>query len=147
MIIVSHGLEGLTTLPQYEFLASFLASSFHSNPDEILLSMNDDMTQFFMFKNNKPVAVVSFRPKGHLQSTSKVYVNVLYNIATAPRYRKKGHMKTLLLHVLSTLKKQRRKQVHLEVLRSNKRAIRLYRHFGFRVIHSTPEIFLMQLTL
>jgi GNAT superfamily N-acetyltransferase len=146
MILVSHGLEGLTTLSQYEFLASFLSSSFHSNPDEILLSMND-MTQFFLFKNNKPVAVVSFRPKGSLQSTSKVYNNVLYNIATAPRYRKKGLMKTLLLHVLSTLKKQRRKKVYLEVLRSNTRAIRLYQHLGFRVIHSTPDIFLMQLTL
>lgn len=145
IIISSNGLANLTDL-QYDYLSSLLYHSFHTDPYDILLSMLS-MKQFFLFKNNKPVAVISFRPKGVLNSSSSSRTNVLYNIATAPRYRKKGFMKTLLQHVLSTLKKQRRKYVHLEVLRINIPAISLYKKLGFQVVQSTPDILLMRKTL
>lgn len=146
MIAVS--MEGLDMLTdkQYNFLYYLLSKSFHSNIDEIIMSMFG-MKQYFLFRNNKPIAVVSFRKNGSLHCSCKSFSNVLYNIATAPRYRKKGYMKELLQYVLDTLKQEKKKHVYLEVLKDNVKAIGLYKNIGFNVIKECDNILLMRYTL
>lgn len=147
MFLSSNGLNTLTD-QQYQYLFYLLSKSFHTNPHDLILSMLT-MNQFFLLKNNKPIAVVSFHKKGPLHCSSKLYPNILYNIATAPHYRKKGYMKQLLQHVLFTLKKQRRKYVHLEVLKTNIPAIHLYEKLGFKILDDVcnENIYLMKLDL
>jgi len=148
------GLDCLTN-DQVVYLRKYLARSFPiGNIDDLLLHMaSGQMDQFFLMKNNKPIAVVSFHKKGYLSCTGTYFTNVLYNVATAPYYRKKGYMKKLLRHVISHTQKQKRKYIHLEVLKTNEKAINLYKKLGFQIIYecmptSTHQgIYLMRLCL
>ena len=153
MIVFSHGLDAITTDQQYEFLTKFLQKSFHSADVENLLMSMTEMEQFFFFQNHKPVAVVSFKKKGYIQCTGKHYRNTLYNVATAPYYRKRGYMKKLLKFLIQQKKKQRLKYLHLEVLKKNTKAVGLYKSLGFKVLYeclptSTKKgIYVMRLRL
>lgn len=153
MIVFSHGLDAITTDQQYEFLTKFLQKSFHSADVENLLMSMTEMEQFFFFQNYKPVAVVSFKKKGYLHCTGKHYRNTLYNVATAPYYRKRGYMKELLKFLMQQKKKQRLKYLHLEVLKKNTKAVGLYKSLGFKVLYeclptSTKKgIYVMRLRL
>lgn len=144
MLIVSQGLETIAmSSPQYRFLSSFLSKTFSSNVQDILHSMKD-MTQYFYYKNAKPVAVLSFRKHGHLQCSQKPCPNMVYNVATAPYYRKRGYMKQLFLALFRDLKQQKQKFVHLEVLQNNLPAIALYKKLGFRVVEICEGIYHMR---
>lgn len=153
MIIVSNGLDAITSDEQYSFLFKFLSQSFHTDNiyDTILTMLN--MKQYFFFKNNKPIAVVSFRKKGYLNCAGTYYTNVLYNVATSPYYRRKGYMKRLLQFVIEEMRKQKRKYLHLEVLKDNEKAINLYKKIGFEVIYECMPtslhngIYLMRINL
>lgn len=135
MIVVSQGLDAITTDQQYSFLSKFLQQSFHSaDVGNLLLSMTG-MEQFFFFQNNKPVAVVSFKKRGHLHCTGAYYSNTLYNVATAPYYRKRGYMKQLLKFLIQQKRKQRIKYLHLEVLKKNIKAVGLYQSLGFEILY------------
>lgn len=148
MIVVSHGLEAITTDKQYSFLSKFLQQSFRASDVENLLENMTNMEQYFYFHNHKPVAVVSFLKKGYLQCTGTYYRNALYNVATAPYYRKRGYMKKLLKFIIQQKKKQRCKRLHLEVIKNNTKAVRLYKSLGFEVIHEChPGIYAMSLRL
>lgn len=150
MIVQSKGLDVLNSA-QISFLSHFLGRCFKdAYTENMLSSMNHHrMEQFFFIKNNKPVAVVSFKKKGSLNCTYRSYSNVLYNVATAPYYRKRGYMKQLLQHIMKV--KTKLKYLHLEVLKKNKRAINLYQKLGFHVVDdpcvSDPDIFFMRLVL
>lgn len=53
------------------------------------------------------------------------------NIATTASHRRRGHARRLLLHVLGFAVERKVRLVLLEVRRSNRAAIGLYRSFGF----------------
>lgn len=153
MIVVSQGLDAITTDQQYSFLTKFLQQSFRSaDVGDLLMSMSE-MEQYFFFQKHKPVAVVSFRKRGHLHCTGAYYSNTLYNVATSPYYRKRGYMKKLLKFLIQQKRKQRVKHLHLEVLKNNLKAVNLYRSLGFEVLYecmpsSTHKgIYVMRLTL
>lgn len=135
MIVISHGLDAITTDQQYCFLSKFLQKSFRTSDVENLLMSMTEMEQFFFFQKHKPVAVVSFKKRGHLHCTGTYYNNTIYNVATAPYYRKKGFMKKLLKFLIQQKKKQRLKYLHLEVLKNNTKAVSLYRSLGFEVLY------------
>jgi len=153
MIIVSNGLDAIASGDQYRFLFKFFSQSFHTNNVyDTFLSMLK-MRQYFFFKNNKPIAVVSFKKRGFVNCTGTYYTNVLYNVATSPYYRRKGYMKQLLYFIIDEMRKQRRKYLHLEVLKDNEKAINLYKKLGFEIIYecdpsfSLGGIYLMRLCL
>lgn len=153
MIVVSQGLDAITTDKQYFFLTKFIQQSFHSADVENLLMSMTNMEQFFFFHNSKPIAVVSFNKRGYLHCTDTCYSNTLYNVATAPYYRKKGYMKKLLKFIIQQKKKQRLKYLHLEVLKNNTKAVSLYKSLGFKILYeclptSTQKgIYVMRLCL
>lgn len=135
MIIRSKGLDALDD-KQLLFLSKFLTKSFNTTCANDLLTLMDQMEQYFFIKNKKPVAVVSFRKRGYLSCTNTYYTNVLYNVATAHYYRKRGYMKKLLKHIIKEKKtKRENKYLHLEVLKKNHKAIHLYKKLGFQVIY------------
>lgn len=147
MIVVSRGLDAITTEKQYAFLSHYLQTSLRVPDVKDLLYNMDDMEQYFFFHNHKPVAVASFMKKGVLHCTGNHYRNTLYNVATAPYYRKRGYMKKLLTFLIQQKKAQRFQTLHLEVLKNNKKALRLYRSLGFKVLHECPTIYVMRLCL
>lgn len=147
MIVVSHGLDAITTEKQYAFLSHYLQTSLRVPEVEDLLQNMTNMQQYFFFHNRKPVAVVSFVKKGILHCTGTYYRNTLYNVATAPYYRKRGYMKKLLTFLIQQKTSQRFQTLHLEVLKKNKKALRLYRSLGFEVLHECPTIYVMRLRL
>lgn len=147
MIVVSYGLDAITTEKQYKFLSQYLRSSLRVADVEYLLRNMAGMEQYFFFHNDKPVSVISFVRKGVLHCTGTHYRNTLYNVATAPYYRKRGYMRKLLTFVIQRKMAQRFKTLHLEVLKDNKKALRLYRSLGFEVIHECPAIYVMRLRL
>jgi ribosomal-protein-alanine N-acetyltransferase len=55
----------------------------------------------------------------------------ILSIATLPAHRRTGLARALLAEALDYAKRQRAQRVQLEVRRSNRAAIRLYRAFGF----------------
>jgi len=55
----------------------------------------------------------------------------ILSIATMPEHRRTGLARALLAQALDFAKRQRAQRVQLEVRRSNRAAIRLYRGFGF----------------
>jgi ribosomal-protein-alanine N-acetyltransferase len=55
----------------------------------------------------------------------------ILSIATLPEHRRTGLARALLAEALDFAKRQRAQRVQLEVRRSNRAAIRLYRTFGF----------------
>ncbi|HEY3593300.1 MAG TPA: GNAT family N-acetyltransferase [Polyangiaceae bacterium] len=55
----------------------------------------------------------------------------ILSIATLPQHRRTGLARALLSHALDFAKRQRAQRVQLEVRRSNRAAIALYRTFGF----------------
>lgn len=153
MIVVSNGLEAIKTDQHYGSLSRLIGNAFKgAHIDEILLSMIQ-MKQYFFFKNNKPIAVVSLRKKGYLVCTGTYHTNTIYNVATAPYYRKKGYMKKIFRRVFDDMRKQRKKYAHLEVLKTNTKAINLYKKLGFKIIYecaptsSHKGIYLMRLRL
>jgi len=149
MIVVSNGLDAITSGDQYKFLFKFLSQSFHTDRIYETLQTMLNMRQYFFFKNNKPIAVVSFKKRGHLNCSGIHHTNVLYNVATSPYYRRKGYMKQLLQFVMDDMRKQKRKYLHLEVLKDNEKALNLYKKLGFEVIYecSGKGIYLMRLRL
>lgn len=153
MIVVSQGLDAISTDQQYSFLTKFLQQSFRKADVENLLMSMTEMEQFFYFQNHKPVAVVSFKKRGYLHCTGAYYSNTLYNVATAPYYRKKGYMKKLLKFLIQQKRKQNVKYLHLEVLKNNIKAVNLYRSLGFEVLYeclptsTNKGIYVMRLRL
>ncbi len=67
-------------------------------------------------------------------------VHVL-NLATHPDSRRQGHAARLLEHVISFGHKHHCRYLTLEVRRSNKPAIRLYRKYGFRPVGIRPNYY------
>lgn len=147
MIVVSKGLSAITTEKKYYRLVQLLSHSFHDVfPFEIIQSMLN-MKQYFWFQDNQPVAVVSFRKKGILICNKRYYSNVLYNVATAPLYRKKGYMKKLLQYIIRISKQQKKRCLHLEVSKDNHSAIHLYQKLGFEIMEECNKIYHMRLLL
>lgn len=153
MIIVSKGLDAITTEQQYLFLSKWLQQSFRTADIPDLLFTMAEMEQFFFFHKNKPVAMVSFKKRGYLHCTGTYYANTLYNVSTSPYYRRRGYMKQLLQFLIQQKKKQRVKYIHLEVLKQNVKAIRLYQSVGFEILYEClatschKGIYLMRLRL
>lgn len=149
MIVVSNGLDEITNKTQYNYLSSFLSKSFQSNDPDDLLGFMMSMKQYFYFKNNKPIAVVSFKNKGYLYCTETYYNNVIYNVATAPYYRNKGIMTKLLRYVFSDLRKQNKTFVYMEVYQNNINAISLYKKLGFELVFYCERkgVYLLRLRL
>jgi ribosomal-protein-alanine N-acetyltransferase len=58
----------------------------------------------------------------------------LLNIAADPGARRQGHAARLLAHVIVSSRRRACRFVTLEVRRSNRGAIKLYRSFGFRAV-------------
>jgi ribosomal protein S18 acetylase RimI-like enzyme len=135
MIVSSHGLDAITTDKQYSFLSKFLQQSFRSAEAEDLLLSMTNMEQYFYFHKNKPVAMLSFKKRGNLQCTGTYYHNTIYNVATAPYYRKRGYMKKLFRFLIQEKRKQRLRHLHLEVLKDNHKAVDLYKSFGFEILY------------
>lgn len=135
MIVVSQGLDAITTDQQYSFLTKFLQQSFRSADVENLLMSMTEMEQLFFFQKHKPVAVISFKKRGYLHCTGAYYSNTLYNVATSPYYRKRGYMKKLLKFLIQQKRKQKMKYLHLEVLKNNMKAVNLYKSLGFEVLY------------
>lgn len=132
MIIVSNGLAELE-LEDFKPLTQILQSSFNVDPDSIIASMHN-MLQYFYFKNNKLIAVVSLKRRGRLLCNTNEYPNVIYNVATAPRYRGKGYMKELFQFIIQHQKNDcRMRCMHLQVLSNNTPAINLYKSLGFKI--------------
>ena len=67
-------------------------------------------------------------------------VHVL-NLATHPDARRQGHAARLLEHVIAFGHKHHCRYLTLEVRRSNKAAIRLYRKYGFRPVGIRPNYY------
>lgn len=147
MILASEGLAAITTPQQHEALYNLLAKSFgHHAAPEVLDSMLG-MRQYFSFHKGVPVAVLSVRSKGTLQCAKRPLANVIYNAATAPRHRRKGHMRKLLQRVIADYHQQGKRHLNLEVLRNNHKAARLYTSVGFHVVNTCGDIALMRLLL
>lgn len=146
MIVVSNGLHAIKTKTQYQYLCHFMSKSFCTHPQTIVPSM-ETMKQYFYFQNNRPVASVSYREIGNLYCKRNQHHNVLYNIATADAYRRKGIMKKLLQSIIHDLKARGKRHINLEVMNHNLPAIRLYQKLGFRVVHSCHNILLMRIRL
>lgn len=123
MIVISKGLTALEEARHLEALRYMLSKSFGNDNLEIILSMRD-MTQYFLFKNNKPVAVVSSKKRG-------VRSQMLYNIATSPYYRRRGYMKALLAFVIENSREKGFTALYLETGIRNNKAIDLYHAMGF----------------
>lgn len=132
MIVVSQGLDGLA-LQHYKPLYNIIQSSFPNGDAAEIIGSMQNMVQYFYFKKNKPIAIVSFRKRGRLYSQiNKNFSNVLYNVATAPNYRKKGYMKKLLRFIIQhQFGDYKRRCLHLEVLTNNTPASSLYKKLGF----------------
>lgn len=62
----------------------------------------------------------------------------ILSIATHPSARRRGLARALLDHALATARERAMRLVLLEVRRSNRDAIRLYRSFGFRAMGVRP---------
>ena len=146
MIVISNGLQAITTKPQYQYLCKFMSNSFCTHPHNIISSM-ENMKQYFYFRNNRPVASVSYRELGDVHCKRYLHHNVLYNIATSDTYRRKGIMMRLLHSIIHDLKAKGKRHINLEVLKSNVPAVRLYHKLGFRVIASCNNILLMRIRL
>ncbi len=56
----------------------------------------------------------------------------IMNVCVAPSYRRLGLGHRIMLHLLETARKHHCQRVWLEVCRTNRSAIRLYRKLGFR---------------
>lgn len=144
MIVVSRGLDAITTEKQYAFLSKYLQTSLRVADVENLLQNMNGMEQYFFFHNHKPVSVISFVKKGVLHCTGgRYYHNILYNVATAPYYRKRGYMKKLMSFLIQQKKAQRFHTLHLEVLKNNKNALDLYQSMGFKVLKECPTTYIM----
>jgi ribosomal-protein-alanine N-acetyltransferase len=62
----------------------------------------------------------------------------ILNLATAPRYRRRGIAAALLAHAIDRARPQGLVRAFLEVRVSNSAAIDLYRRFGFRPLFRRP---------
>lgn len=147
MIRVSDGLGALTTPAQHEALLNLLAKSFGAGAAQEVADSMSEMTQYFSFRNNLPVAVLSVRKKGILHCAKRPLVNVIYNAATAPRHRRKGHMRKLLKRVISDHRRHGKRHINLEVLQSNHKAGRLYASVGFQAVNACDNILHMRIHL
>ena len=58
----------------------------------------------------------------------------LLNIAADPNTRRRGHAARLLCHIIVSARRRACRFVTLEVRKSNRGAIKLYRSFGFRAV-------------
>jgi predicted GNAT family acetyltransferase len=146
MIVVSEGLGAITTEAQHHSLRRLLAESFHCDPDDILPTMRN-ARQYFFFKKNKPVAVATFRERGHLRYYDTVRANVLCNAATSPTHRRKGHMRALLGRLIDDLRKEKKRHLNLNARTDNPGAMRLYASLGFEVVCAFGSIVHMRLRL
>jgi ribosomal-protein-alanine N-acetyltransferase len=72
------------------------------------------------------------RPSALLLAWSVADELHILSVATLPEHRRRGLARALLAHALEYARQQRAQRIQLEVRRSNRGAIRLYRAFGFR---------------
>lgn len=147
MIRVSDGLDALTTPQQHEALLNLLAKSFGRHAAHEVQDSMRAMRQYFSFHNGVPVAVLSIRHKGTLHCAKRPLSNVIYNAATTPRHRRKGHMRRLLKRVIADSRQQGKRHLNLEVLLDNHKAFRLYASVGFRLVDTCDNIALLRLHL
>jgi ribosomal-protein-alanine N-acetyltransferase len=65
----------------------------------------------------------------------------LLNIAVHPDARHQGHAARLLAHIIDFGRRHRCRYITLEVRRSNRGAVKLYRSFGYRPIGLRPHYY------
>jgi len=65
----------------------------------------------------------------------------ILNIAVHPDFRKQGHAKVLVAHILGVAREHRARVVLLEVRASNHPARSLYGKFGFREVGTRPKYY------
>ena len=65
----------------------------------------------------------------------------IVNIAVHPDYRKKGIGSKLMQFVISLARQSHKKEIYLEVRKSNKVAQKLYKKFGFNVVDTIEKYY------
>lgn len=65
----------------------------------------------------------------------------LLNIASHPDFRRRGHARQLMTHMVDFARRHRCRYITLEVRRSNQAAIELYRQFDFQAVGIRPKYY------
>jgi GNAT superfamily N-acetyltransferase len=89
------------------------------------------------------LVLVSGKPAGLIAVEVESEYLWLVKLYLLSEHRRKGLGSRLLAHVMQLARAQG-KPVRLRVLRVNTGAKRLYERHGFRVVHETPERFLLE---
>jgi ribosomal-protein-alanine N-acetyltransferase len=87
------------------------------------------------------IAAIGSEPVGFAVARIAADEAELLLIGTRPEYRRGGHGRALLTHMLSVLKRGGAKQVFLEVAEPNTAGLRFYESLGFREIGRRPDYF------
>lgn len=102
--------------------------------EEFIINSMTTMTQYaIVSKTGKIISILSVRPRGKSYCGS-THSNMIYNVVTSPYHRQKGYMTNLMKHTIRKLRYQKKRYIHLEVLKNNYNAIRLYKKLGFQII-------------
>ncbi len=87
------------------------------------------------------IAAIGNEPVGFAVARIAADEAELLLIATRPDYRRFGHGRALLDHMLTVLKRGGAGQVFLEVAESNTAGLRFYESLGFRAVGRRPDYF------
>jgi ribosomal-protein-alanine N-acetyltransferase len=87
------------------------------------------------------IAAIGSEPVGFAVARIAVDEAELLLIGTRPEYRRGGHGRALLAHMLSVLKEGGAAQVFLEVAEPNTAGLRFYESLGFHAIGRRPDYF------
>jgi ribosomal-protein-alanine N-acetyltransferase len=87
------------------------------------------------------IAAIGSEPVGFAVARVAADEAELLLIATRPDYRRGGHGRALLEHMLARVKRGGARQIFLEVAEPNATALRFYRELGFREVGRRPDYF------
>lgn len=146
-VLIADGLEFLSH-PRDRNQTIKLLHVFDGQGQNILLSMADTR-QYYLRKSNHIVAILSLKDRGTARNETRIMTNMLYNLCTDPKWQGRGLMTTILRRVIADCCRQGKKRLHLEVLKTNTPAIRLYQKLGFRYVRDTihGDSIIMRLSL